>query len=363
MKLSTQILKEVVSKSIQGAGLNNNIPMTTFMGIVVKEGKLEFITTDATNYFYVVCDAGIKEDFGILVYAEQFAKLISKITSEFTYLDIKDRYLEVKANGTYSLELPVDEDGEIITKYPDPLENADLGNISTEITQDVIADIIGVCKSSLATDDNNRKNFPEITNYYIGEKIFATNRNEVACINDNIVTSGVLLNPQILELLHTMNEDVEYYELDEGSAFISKSGEYIIYSKQPTDVDNYPIDVLNKYIDTDFKSVCKVDKNDFIALLERITLFVGKYDDRVVRLYFEKDGIRVSNNDRSSNELLAYIDSKKYKSYDCSINADKLLTQLKAYKSDTVELHYNSDVCIKFVDDNIIQIIALMMTK
>ncbi len=363
MKLNTQILKEVVSKSIQGAGLNNSIPITSFMGIVIEDNKLKLITTDATNYFYAVCDEKIKEDFSIVVYAEQFAKLISKITSEFTYLNIKDRYLEVKANGTYSLELPVDEDGEIITKYPDPLESIDLSGDATEIAQDTISDIITVCKPSLAVDDNSMKNFPEITNYYLGNKVFATNRNEVACIDSEVMDNSVLLQPKIIELLHIIDEDALYYELTDGSAFVSKNGNYIIYSKQPTDIENYPIDVLNRYIDTDFKSVCKVDKNDFIALLERITLFVGKYDDRVVRLYFEKDGIRVSNNDRSSNELLAYIDSKKYKSYDCSINADKLLNQLKAYRSDTIEIHYNNEVCIKFVDEDVIQIIALMTTN
>ena len=154
---------------------------------------------------------------------------------------------------------------------------------------------------------------------------------------------------------------IQYYIDDEIMLF--ESGNVLVYSKWSNDVDEFPVDALSEFMQTGFKSVCKVNKNNFIALLERIVLFVGKYDKEVIRLYFEKDGIRVSNKDRSSNELIEYVESKKFKVYDCAININMLLTQLKAYAGDIVEIHYNNDKAIKLVGEKTSQIIALVVEK
>jgi hypothetical protein len=158
-----------------------------------------------------------------------------------------------------------------------------------------------------------------------------------------------------------MKNDIQYYIDNEIMLF--ESGNVLVYSKWSNDADEFPVDALSEFMQTGFKSVCKVNKNNFIALLERIALFVGKYDSEAIRLYFEKDGIRVSNKDRSSNELIEYVESKKFKAYDCAININMLLTQLKAYAGDTVEIHYNNDMAIKLVGEKTSQIIALVVEQ
>ena len=99
MKVKTEQLKELVNKSINGASNNKLIPITQLMGIRRSGGSLILTTTDATNYLYIDADSIFDDpsdsDIQVTVFAEQFAKLISKMTSEYIELNIKNDTLEV----------------------------------------------------------------------------------------------------------------------------------------------------------------------------------------------------------------------------------------------------------------------------
>ena len=354
MKIKTEVLKELLSKCVQCVGDNKLIAITQMIGIKLIGNELKLISTDATNYMVVTKE--VEDDgsaFNVTVYAEQFSKLISRTTSEYTYLRIVDSNLEVKGNGTYTLELPLDEEGEPID-YPNPLDNIKkIKWNKNKISVKDISVLHDTLKPALSASDD----FPVITNYYVGETVIATNRNVMSSYAIRIADKDVLMSLKLVDILSIMKNDISYYIDDEKMIFMAD--DITVYSKWGNDVDEYPIDKLSGFMEVGFKSSCKVNKDNFIALLERISLFVGKYDNEVVRLYFEKDGIRVSNKDRMSNEVLDYVDSKGYKSYDCAINVNMLLTQLKAYSGDILEIQYNNDIALKLANDNIVQIIAL----
>ena len=356
MKIKTEVLKEMVADAIQGASNNKLIPITQFIGIVADSGELKLITTDGTNYLYVTAD-GADDDINVTVFCEQFAKLVSKMTSKEISLDIVDGNLEVVGNGTYTLELPVDEEGEPII-YPSPYANIKEPKKCQSLDRQQIVDAIGVCEASLLPPSNNK--YEDIENYYIGDKVITTNKSEVACINENVLNKGVLISPHLMNLLSIMDEDeIKYHITNDYMLF--KTAHTVVFSKQSSNADDFPVDKLDTWMQTEFKSICKVDKNSFIALLERIMLFVDKYDNKAINLKFEKDGIRVFNMNKSSNELLEFVESKDYVEYECYINAETLLRQLKAYQADIVEIHYDSPVCIKLVNEDTIQMIALLI--
>ena len=60
------------------------------------------------------------EDFYVVVQVEQFSKLIGKMTCETISLEVNDGILNVKGNGDYKIELPLDEEGNTI-QFPDPV--------------------------------------------------------------------------------------------------------------------------------------------------------------------------------------------------------------------------------------------------
>lgn len=363
MKIKTQVLKEMLSKAVQGAGNDKMIPITQLIGINVNNNSIMLTTCTGNDYLYVIeslDDADVEGEIDVTPYVEQFAKLISKMTSEYIYLAVKDNGLEVKGNGTYMLELQPDEDGELII-YPDPYHSYISSNkikfAKNKIKLEDIKLAIESVKPSLANTDE----LPAIKNYYVGDKLLATDKKKIASYNKQIINSNVLMSLKLVDLLGIMQDDIQYYIADD--VMIFKTDNCIIYSSRGDDVEDYPVAVLDKLVTQKFASICKVNKNSFIALLERITLFVGKYDDNAIRLYFEKDGIRVANKSRDSNEVIEYVSSTKYKSYDCVINASMLLDQLRAYRGDIVEIHYNNDKAIKFVEEDLVQIIALMIVS
>ena len=124
MKLSvkTPIMKELVSRAIKGASQNKLIPLTGLMAIQLKDGKLTLLTTDASNYLYVMQDNVAGDEFYVVVQVEQFSKLISKMTCDMLVLELNDSILTVKGNGEYKIELPLDETGDLI-KFPSPMDN------------------------------------------------------------------------------------------------------------------------------------------------------------------------------------------------------------------------------------------------
>lgn len=360
MKVNTEKLKEMVSKSINGASNNKLIPITQLMGITKKGDNLMLTTTDATNYLYITDKANpVENDMQVSVPVEQFSKLISKMTCKEVELVIGNNALVINGNGTYEIELPLDENGDPII-YPNPsAEYFDGGDIeyTGKISAEDVSVIIDTIKPSLATT----LELPSITNYYVGDKVCATDRFKIASFDVGMFKEECLVSSQLMDLLNVIADGtISYFINGEVMMFQTNIGE--VFCKNVEGTEDYPIQAINGFVEQDFKSVCKVNKNNFIALLERIALFVGKYDDKAINLYFEKNGIRVSNKSRKSNEVIEYSDSKNYEQYDCTIDIDMLMTQLKAYNGDVVELHYNNDTCIKFVNEDIVQIISLMET-
>ena len=62
-----------------------------------------------THVFRVSNRIGLADSKNVEVQAELFSKLVAKTTTETITLTLKESSLEVKGNGTYNIELPLDE--------------------------------------------------------------------------------------------------------------------------------------------------------------------------------------------------------------------------------------------------------------
>ena len=97
-----------------------------------------------------------------------------------------------------------------------------------------------------------------------------------------------------------------------------------------------------------------------LELLDRLSLFVSKFDEGCIKLHFTDGCIEVSSMASNGIESVDFTESKDAKDMTIKINIDRLRNQLKAYNSDIVDLYYGSDVCIKLVDGDLTQVIALI---
>jgi len=353
MKLSVKagILKELVSRSIKGASQNKLIPLTSLMAIQLKDGKLTLITTDASNYLYVAQDNVAGEDFYVVVHVEQFSKLIGKMTCDNIELELTKSVLVVKGNGEYKIELPLDENGDFI-KFPDPVGELDEGE---DVDLVDIKTILNSIKPALAVT----MEVPVYTRYYFGERVVGTDSYKMASLNRCVMgNEPLLISPETMELLDVMTcETIQFHQND--SVIIFTSPDCIVYGHKMDGVEDYPIDAINELVDEQFGSSCKIDRNALLAVLDRISLFVGQYDNKCISLTFTEEGINISSKASTGIEMIKYLESDNFKPFTCNVDIVVFVQQLKACALDTVQIEYGNENTLKWVDGDITQVMAL----
>ena len=359
MKLvvNTQILKDAVARSVKGVGNNKLIPITSLMCIEVKNNKLTLITTDATNYLYIIEDKVIADDFYVVIDADKFAKLVSKMTCDSITLEIKEglQILEVKGNGSYKIELPLDENGQPI-KYPDPVSKVDAdANVPSIINKTTAQVILETIKPALATTLEN----PCYTGYYMGDKVVATDTFKIASMDVKLFDEPKLVSPELFNLLSVMTaEKISVVVSD--SEIVYTTPDCIIYGRFMEGIDEFAIDAISDLVNVEFDSFCSLPKNALLQLLDRLALFVGTYDKNAIRLTFTNNGLQIESKASSGIELINYVASDNFREFTCLIDITMLIQEIKAISNDVIELHYGQENAIKFTDGNITIIIALM---
>lgn len=355
LKIKTDIFKEMVSRAIKGASQNKLIPLTGMMAVQLKDDVLILTTTDASNYLYIRQDNVAGDDFYAVVEVEQFSKLIGKMTCETITLEAEDGILNVKGNGDYKIELPLDEEGNTI-QFPDPVAGLKKKK-GKDINLVTIKTILNSVKPALAST----MEIPVYTRYYMGKRVVATDTYKVSSMDvDVLKASPLLMSAETMNLLDVMTcEKITFSQADDVLLF--DTPDCVVYGHTMEGIDDYQIDAISELLEQEFDSSCKLDKSAFLGILDRIGLFVGQYDNKAILLTFTKTGIDISSKTSTGVETLPYIESEGFKPYTCYIDIDMLTTQLKANAGDTVCLQFGNDASLKIVDGDITQIIALLM--
>ena len=356
LTVNTQTLQTMVAKSMKGASCNKMIPLTSLMAIELKDNTLSLTTTDATNYLSVREDKVEGDNFYVVVQAEMFSKLISKLTCEKVVLDLQDNFLKVKGNGNYSIELPLNEEGELI-KFPNPIDKwLEKGVTNDEgVNLSTIRLILATAKSALATTNE----VPCYTGYYVGDNIVATDTYKICGISIKLFNEPVLISADMMNLLDILTAENIVVDRD-GDTLVFDTPEAIIYGTAMDCIADYQIDAINGLLGQEFESSCKVSKNTLVQLLDRLSLFVSPYDKNGIYLTFTREGLQINSKKSNSTEIIAYSESQNFKDFTCCIDIEMLQSQVKANTSDAIEIQYGEDNAIKITDANVTQIIALL---
>lgn len=354
LKIGTAKLQEMVSRVIKGAGYNKLIPLTSLMNISLDDKKnLTLITTDATNYLYISEPQIEGDSFSITVPVDTFSKLIARMTCDNVTMELKENCLLVQGNGKYSIELPLDENGELI-KYPDPLADFKLKE-TAEITYVTAANILNSVRPSLAVTLEE----PCYVGYYVGDKVVATDLYKVASMDEAVLKEPRLISPEMMNLLSVFTSEKIKISIKDNTVVFYSPG-CVVYGNAMDGLDDYDIESFSNLVETEFESRCKIAKGEFLQLLDRLSLFVGAYDKNAVVLTFTKEGLQVSSKASNGVEVLPYVEIENFKDFTCLIDIEMLASQIKSQTSDVVDLYYGLDIAIKMVDGNITHIVALL---
>ena len=357
---NTALFQEMVAKAIKGAGMSNDLYITQLMSISLKDNRLTLETTDNNNYLYVSQDKVAGDDFSVVVVADKFSKLISKLTCENVTLEIPlakagelDK-LVVKGNGKYTIELPYDENGELI-EFPDPVsESSDKLWNTGEVQLSTIRHILNTAKASLLVGKEDMC----YSDYYVGDRVVSTDTYKICGINIKMFDEPKLISPQLMDLLDVMsseNIDIRY----DSETVIFETGDVTVYGLVEEGISDYQIDAISGLLDEDFPSSCKIEKQSLLQMIDRLSLFVDVFDKNSVYLTFTNDGLMISSKQDSGSEVIPYNESSNFKPYTCCLDIDLFKTQVKAYQDDMIELFYGKDNSIKMVNGNTVQIVAL----
>lgn len=360
LTINTATFQNMVAKAVKGAGMNNDLLITQLMSISLKDNMLTLETTDNNNYLYVRQDKVAGEDFNVVVLADKFAKLISKLTCENVTLEIPTAKageldkLVIKGNGKYVIELPYDEEGELI-EFPDPVsETTDDFWSTAELQLSTVRHILSTAKAALLVGKEDSC----YSDYYVGDRIVATDTYKICGIDIKIFDEPKLISPQLMDILDVMtseNIDVRYKD----DIVIFETGDVIVYGVVDEGIEDYQIEAIGGLLDEQFPSSCKIDKQELTQMLDRLSLFVDVFDKNSVYLTFTKEGMLVSSKQDSGSEIIPYKSSENFKDYTCCLDIDLFKTQVKAYQSDAIEMFYGKENSIKLVLGNTKQIIAL----
>ena len=351
---NTERLKQLVGYAIKGAGFNKLLELSSYIGITVLDGVLSLNTTDGTNYL-CVSDSCLADNMDIVVDADLFAKLINKINTDTVDMAVGNNSLTITGNGKYTLEIVPDENGEPLhfpNKFPSNAETigvlsaSDLAAINTSIK----ASLSGVAGSIYS-------------NYYFGDVIASTDRCMMSTFKRKAFDKPYMFNAEFIDLLVMSGADATISKNSDtvvSESSISEKCTISVCTKVNADVSEFNIDGVNKFSALEVKSFCRIRKAELLDLLDRLALFVGKFDECAIQLNFTNDCVEVSSMSRSGVEKIEFVESKDAAPLTIKINLERLRTQLKAYCSDIVDLYYGSDICIKLVDGDVTQIIALL---
>lgn len=355
--VETKKLQDLIVKSMKGASNNKMIPITSLMAIEVFDGVLTLKTTDATNYLYVKCDVGVSNEFSVVVQAELFSKLISKITTKDVTLEIIDSVLYVKGNGTYKIELPLDEEGNLISY---PTNKADLDSdemLSYSIKLEDVIKTIKTAKSALATS----LNAPCYMGYYADkDRVIATDTYKICSVKAQLSgEDAILISPELMELISLCTNSIIKVHITPTGDIAIYDEDIEIHGKLMDNVSDYAIEAISDLFSEEFESVCEVNKDALLQVLDRMLLFVSIYDKGEISLTFSDSNLTINSKQVNSVESIDYVSKENAKPFSCVIDISAFQSQVKSSLGANIKIGYGRDNALRIVDEDIIRIIAL----
>ena len=351
LTIGTQRLQALLNKAVKGAGSNKLIPMTSLIAIKLKDGVLSLTTTDATNYLSLIEKDVAGDEFYVAVQVDLLAKLVSRMTCDEVTLEVADNCLNVIGNGNYQIDIPLEDDGTAV-KLPNPIETFKKDNKVGTVDSSVILTALSSIKPALATT----MEYPWFTCYYVKDSITATDTYTVADYTKGFLEDAKLISSTVMDLLGLFVSEINVYADGDKMLFEAENG--AVYGTVPNGIENYSIDAIQGLVKQEFDHSCKIVKSSMLNLLDRISLFVGAYDNGKITLNFGKDSLEVTS--RYASEIIEYTDKENAGEFVCSTDVNTLVTQVKAQSGSEITIEYGKDNALKIVDGDLTSVVALL---
>lgn len=351
LTIGTARLQALLNKAVKGAGCNKLIPMTSLIAIKLKDGVLSLTTTDATNYLSLTEKDVAGDEFYVAVQVDLLAKLVARMTCEEVTLEVADNCLNVIGNGKYQIDIPLEDDGTAV-KLPNPIENFKKEHSIGKVDSSVILTALSSIKPALATT----MEYPWFTCYYVKDRVTATDTYTVADYANGFLEDAKLISSTVMDLLGLFAGVINIY--DDGDKMLFEAENGVVYGTVPSGIENYSIEAIQGLVQQEFDHSCKIVKSSLLSLLDRISLFVGAYDNGKITLSFGKESLEITS--RYASEAIKYTENENAGEFVCSADVNTLVTQVKAQSGSEITIEYGKDNALKIVDGDLTSVVALL---
>lgn len=331
--MKVQVLKDII-EAVNRIILPNNVrPITSLMQIEAKDGILTISSTD--NITKVVAKAKTKDEIQpVVVNKSELLKLLKLLTVDFINIVVCDDHIKIKGNGNYKFPVQLNEYEEPITLKIDIGEIKDPVQIQKKVFADVrLYNEIALCKNEA---------HPQYCKYYSDETgTYTTDSITIAKFNAQMPQKEML--PYVLNCMCGIPAEDILYSVNDNIIRVDCERNDITYNVEigiQGDEKPFPCEQVKKFVD-DFLAENQIDNiptKELIAAIKRLEIFNTSFNNPVVRIFIDKEGLHILNEDRTSEEIIPGTDIYTINSV-VSIKIESVLNILKRM-NDTVYIRF-----------------------
>lgn len=294
--MKVDILQSLTSKVTGKIKANKFIPLTQFIGVKVRDGKLLLCATDGSNSICSKVGADISDDVNISVSSELFVKLVNALPPEMEVdISFSGNNLVI-SNNSIDYHIPAISDDSGFIKYPeidvpDNLASFDFKKFSDSYNQ------VQNCVDAQSL-------YPYLSAVYVSDIMLGTNNRLLAKVDcGDLFNQPVLLPLPLCEVMMQLEGDKIEFSVDNGYLTM-RDDNTIIRGKLHDGLNEYPVEGIKGLFEQSIDYFQKVNVDNLNSILDRISLFISDFEDNIMNVDIKKDKLSILSISKSGYEEL-----------------------------------------------------------
>lgn len=354
MIISTKDFKEVCSTILSGIDTNELSTLTETLELKTEGKNLLLNVTNGEYYLSVIFTLDHEETFNAAVNANLFLKLIAAITTETVQLEVKDTYMEVKANGVY--KIPLIFEGSTLLQLP--IISIENKTVDMKISGEILDSILNYNSRELLRGTISK---PVQRMFYVDEKgclTFTTG----ACVNSFSLTKPikVLFNTRLVKLFKLFKDKMIDFELGydpvsddiiqtKVKLYTEKISLTAITGCNDELLRLVPVDAIRNRAEASYKYNVVFNTTELLQAVNRLLLFSAGYGtNKNLKPYSlfscENDQVIIYDSNKQNNEVIKFKNSTTVsEKYEMVLDLADLKLILDAISDEYITLSFGSD--------------------
>jgi DNA polymerase III sliding clamp (beta) subunit (PCNA family) len=342
VKIKTKKLQKALSKISKGLGNGKFLEVTAYIHLIIAKGKLIMTATDTAIYVHVTVDIDYEGQEELIVEGSKLVELVDKTTTEFVEFNIHERYLELKSNGVYKLDLYQGE-------FPSYNFSAE---IETDIDLEEFKKAIDKTTPAVAKD----MTIPYLAGFYIGESVVTTDGIKMSVYDNKFIEEPILMPYELIDKLQVLEGETATLSYN-STSLLFETKDTKLYSSQLGGIDEFP--EIQDMVEVGLENSAIVKKEKLIELFDRAEIFTEELNDYAIVLGYEYEDNKLivkSLQEKSVEDLPGII---KGANLYHNFNVKYIKEMLDVLDKEEINIKYSKEVSfIRLQADKLTQLLA-----